>query len=76
MGEIAIDGVRHRVRVDHDMCMGNRVCEGRLPQVFTVDDETNLATAAEGEIDPSLAGEVREAVLDCPQDAISLERLG
>jgi ferredoxin len=76
MGEIVIDGVRHRVRVDHDQCMGNRVCEGRLPQVFRVDDDTNLATPVEGELDPALAGELREAVLDCPQDAISLERLG
>lgn len=75
MGEIAIDGVRHRVRVDHEQCMGNRVCQGQLPQVFLVDDDTNLATPATGDLDPSLAGALREAVSDCPQDAISLERL-
>jgi ferredoxin len=75
VAEITIDGVRWRVVVDHDMCMGNRVCEARLPQVFRVDDDTNLATPLEGEVDPALADEVREAVADCPQDAISLQRL-
>lgn len=75
MAEIEIDGVRYRLRVDHDLCMGNRVCEARLPDVFRVDDATNLSTAAEGGLPVSLAGEIREAVADCPQDAIILERL-
>jgi ferredoxin len=75
VGEIEIDGVRYRLRVDHDACMGNRVCENHLPAVFTVDDETNLASVAAGEIDPAAAEAVREAVADCPQDAIILERI-
>ncbi len=76
MAEIEIGGVRFRVRVDHDACMGNRVCQGDAPQVFVVDDETNLSSAVAGEIDPGLADAVREAVGDCPQDAITLERIG
>jgi ferredoxin len=75
MAEIEIDGVRFRVRVDHELCMGNRVCEAHLAQVFTVDDETNLSTARDGAVEPSLAEAVHEAVADCPQDAITLERL-
>jgi ferredoxin len=75
MAEIEIDGVRFRVRVDHDMCMGNRVCEAHLAQVFTVDDDTNLSTARDGALDSSLANAVQEAVADCPQDAIILERV-
>jgi ferredoxin len=76
MAEIEIDGVRYRVVVDHGMCMGNRVCETDVPQVFRVDDEANLATPVEGELDPGLADAVRSAVGECPQDAISLERIG
>jgi ferredoxin len=76
MAEIEIDGVRFRVRVDHDACMGNRVCQTDAPEVFVVDDDTNLASAVPGEVDPALADAVREAVGDCPQDAISLERIG
>jgi ferredoxin len=75
MAEIEMDGVRYRVRVDHDLCMGNRVCEAHLAQVFAVDDNTNLASARDGVLDRSLADAVREAVGDCPQDAILLERI-
>ena len=75
MAEIEIDGVRYRVRVDHDMCMGNRVCEAHLSEVFSVDDDTNLSTVADATLASSLADAVREAVDDCPQDAIILERL-
>ncbi len=75
MAEIRIDGVPHRLRVDHDLCMGNRVCEARLGQVFQVDDDTNLASAVDGALPEALAADVAEAVADCPQDAIILERL-
>ena len=75
VAEIVIDGVRYRLRVDHDLCMGNRVCESNLPQVFSVDDDTNLAIPVGGELDVGLATAVREAVGDCPQDAIVLERI-
>jgi len=73
VAEIEIEGVRYRVVVDHDLCMGNRVCESHLPAVFRVDDDTNLSSTAGGELDPALADAVREAVGDCPQDAIRLE---
>jgi ferredoxin len=76
MAEIEIDGVRYRVRVDHDQCMGNRVCEAHLAEVFTVDDDTNLSTAVGGDLNSALGDAVREAAADCPQDAIILERLG
>lgn len=75
MAEIEIDGARHRLVVDHDLCMGTRVCIARLPGVFTVDDETNLSSATDDVLDPGLAAQVREAVDDCPQEAIRLERM-
>jgi ferredoxin len=76
VADIQIDGVVYRVRVDHDLCMGNRVCEAHLASVFAVDDDSNLSSAVDGELDPSLTAAVREAVGDCPQDAIVLERIG
>ncbi len=75
MAEITIDGERYRLTVDHDMCMGTRVCIARLPGVFTVDDETNLSSASDEVLGPSLADAVREAVDDCPQEAIRLEKI-
>jgi ferredoxin len=76
MAEIEIDGVRYRVHVDHGLCMGTRVCQARVPEVFEVPDETNLSTPIAGEFGPAVAEGVREAVGDCPQEAISLERIG
>lgn len=76
MAEIEIDGGRYRLSVDHGLCMGTRVCIARLPGVFTVDDDDNLASTADVEVDPSLADGVRDAVDDCPQEAIRLEKIG
>ncbi|MSO45071.1 MAG: ferredoxin [Thermoleophilia bacterium] len=76
MAEIEIDGETYRLVVDHDLCMGTRVCIARLPGVFSVNDDTNLSSASDAALDPTLAGAVREAVGDCPQEAIRLERAG
>lgn len=76
MAEIEIDGEQYRLTVDHDLCMGTRVCIARLPGVFTVDDDTNLSSASNDVLDPALADAVREAVDDCPQEAIRLEKIG
>ena len=61
MAEIEIDGERYRLTVDHDLCMGTRVCIARLPGVFTVDDDDNLSSASDEVLDPSLADEIGRA---------------
>ncbi len=76
MANIEINGEMHRLYVDHDLCMGNRVCITRLPGVFTVDDDTNLSSTSDDVLDPAIIDQVREAVEDCPQQAIRLEKLG
>ena len=76
MAEIEIDGEKYRVLVDHDLCMGTRVCIARLPGIFTVDDDTNLSSASNDVLDPAIISQVREAIDDCPQEAIRLEKLG
>jgi len=76
MAEIDIDGEMHRLLVDHDLCMGTRVCIARLPGVFSVDDDSNLSSASNDVLDPAITAAVREAIDDCPQGAIRLEKLG
>ena len=76
MAQIEIDGEMYRLSVDHDLCMGTRVCIARLPGVFSVDDDTNLSSASDDVLDPALIDQVREAIDDCPQEAIRLEKLG
>lgn len=60
-----------RVRVDYDLCEGNAVCAGLVPQVFEVDDD-NLFILAE-EVPAGLIDQVRHAVQSCPKTALSLE---
>jgi ferredoxin len=76
MAEIEIDGEMHRLLVDHDLCMGTRVCIARLPGVFSVDDDSNLSSASSDVLDPAITAAVLEAIDDCPQEAIRLEKLG
>ena len=76
MAEIDIDGEMHRLLDDHDLCMGTRVCIARLPGVFSVDDDSNLSSASNDVLDPAITAAVREAIDDCPQGAIRLEKLG
>ncbi|MBJ7365624.1 MAG: ferredoxin [Thermoleophilia bacterium] len=76
MAEIEIDGEMHRLLVDHDLCMGTRVCIARLPGVFSVDDDSNLSSASSDVLDPAIIAAVLEAIDDCPQEAIRLEKLG
>ena len=76
MAEIEIDGEMHRLLVDQDLCMGTRVCIARLPGVFSVDDDSNLSSASSDVLDPAIIAAVLEAIDDCPQEAIRLEKLG
>lgn len=76
MAEIEIDGEMYRLLVDNDLCMGTRVCIARLPGVFSVDDDSNLSSASSDVLDPAIIAAVREAIDDCPQEAIRLEKLG
>jgi ferredoxin len=56
--------------------MGTRVCIARLPGVFSVDDDSNLSSASNDVLDPAIIAAVLEAIDDCPQEAIRLEKLG
>jgi ferredoxin len=59
-----------RVRVDHDTCVGNAMCEALVPKVFRLND--NRQSEA---IDP--AGDTVEKILEaaenCPVSAILVE---
>ena len=61
-----------RVRVDYDLCEGNAVCAGLVPQVFEVDDKDDLYILVD-EVPAELADQVRHAVASCPKTALSVE---
>ena len=60
-----------RIEVDWDLCESNAVCMGILPEVFQVGDD-DMLTVLNPEVTPENEGLVREAVRQCPRQAISI----
>lgn len=61
-----------RVIVDLTRCEANAVCMGIVPEVFELDEQDQLIVLQERPA-PELADRVREAVRQCPRQAISVE---
>lgn len=60
-----------RVEVDFGLCESNGVCMGIVPQVFHLgeDDQLNIL---QPEVTPQNEPLIREAVRQCPRQAISI----
>jgi ferredoxin len=60
-----------RIEVDYGLCESNGVCMGIIPEVFELGDDDNL-TVLQPEVTPDNESQVREAVRQCPRQAISI----
>ncbi len=60
-----------KVVVDPNICMGCGICESTAPQVFQLNDD-NVAIVLVDVVPPDLEADVRQAVDDCPEQAISI----
>ncbi|MUL83372.1 MULTISPECIES: ferredoxin [unclassified Mycolicibacterium] len=60
-----------KVHVDFDLCESNGVCMGIIPEVFELDDQDFLHILQE-DVTPENEAQVREAVRQCPRQAISI----
>ncbi|WP_099021077.1 ferredoxin [Mycolicibacterium palauense] len=60
-----------KIEVDFELCEANGVCMGILPEVFELDDEDFLHVLSD-EVTPENEAKVREAVRQCPRQAISI----
>lgn len=60
-----------KVHVDTEVCAGFGVCLGLCPEVFQLHDD-GYAIALVIEVPPELDDPVRQAVSQCPANAISL----
>ena len=58
-----------RVSVDHDICVGNAMCETYAPKVFVLNDDRQSTVA-----DPNgdTFENIMEAAQDCPVGAIKV----
>jgi ferredoxin len=60
-----------RIEVDFDLCESNGVCMGIIPEVFHLGDD-DMLTVLLPEVTPENESQVREAVRQCPRQAISI----
>ncbi len=61
-----------KVLVDKNICAGFGVCLGLSPEVFEL-HEDGYATVLVSEVPPELEDVVRQAVSQCPANAISVD---
>jgi ferredoxin len=60
-----------KIEVDWGLCESNGVCMGIIPEVFQLEDDDTL-TILQDEVTPENEALVREAVRQCPRQAISI----
>ena len=59
-----------KVTVDPRKCSGCGLCESTAPDVFKLGDEGTAKVIVE-EVPHGMEGDVRQAIDDCPESAIS-----
>jgi ferredoxin len=62
-----------KVRIDEDLCLSSRVCEDSCPDVFKVNDDTNIAEVIKTDFSEEDEKCIREAAENCPGQAIIVE---
>ena len=62
-----------RVKIDYDLCMGDRNCSKVCPEVFQYDEDQMISRVLVDEVPEQLEELVRKAALDCAPGAIVIE---
>jgi ferredoxin len=61
-----------RIEVDWGLCESNGVCMSIIPEVFRLGDD-DMLTVLQPEVMPENESRVRDAVRQCPRQAISIK---
>lgn len=61
-----------KVIVDKDLCLGCGICEGLVPEVFSLENEP-FAEVLLDPIPEEFCESIHQAMEDCPEGAISVE---
>ena len=62
-----------KVKIDYDLCMGDRNCNKLCPEIFEYDEDKLLSIIKVDDIPEHLKDVVRQAALECGADAITVE---
>ena len=62
-----------KVKIDYDLCMGDRNCCKVCPEVFEYDEEDILSRVLTEEVPKHLEDRVRQAAEECAPGAIIIE---
>lgn len=60
-----------KIEVDWGLCESNGVCMGIIPEVFQLGDD-DMLTVLQEDVTPENEAQVRDAVRQCPRQAISI----
>jgi ferredoxin len=60
-----------KIEVDWGLCESNGVCMGIIPEVFHLGDD-DMLTVLQEDVTPENEARVRDAVRQCPRQAISI----
>uniref|UniRef100_UPI00389B24A4 ferredoxin n=1 Tax=Mycobacterium sp. HUMS_1102779 TaxID=3383487 RepID=UPI00389B24A4 len=60
-----------KIEVDWGLCESNGVCMGIIPEVFQLGDD-DMLSVLQSEVTPESEAQIREAVRQCPRQAISI----
>ena len=62
-----------RVKIDKELCMGDRNCNDLCPEVFKYDEDKLVSYTLVDEVPKHLEDVVRQAAAECAGDAIIIE---
>ena len=62
-----------KVKIDYDLCMGDRNCNKVCPEVFQYDEDQLLSTVLVDVVPEHLEDSVRKAARECAPGAIIVE---
>lgn len=62
-----------KVRIDYDLCMGDRNCNKVCPEVFQYDEDQMVSRVLVDEVPPASEDRVRTAAEQCAPGAIIVE---
>jgi ferredoxin len=62
-----------KVKIDYDLCMGDRNCNKVCPEVFQYDEDQLISRVLVDEVPEQLEEAVRKAARECVPEAIIIE---